>query len=220
MSDATRPATISGTVRQSDNITLKPGIGHNRPRPNRKANDALRPRKHLLEAEVEQLMKAAKAEGRYGHRDATAIMLAFRHGLRVAELVGLQWQQFDLARGTVQINRVKSGDPSTHYLNGVEMRALRQLQRDWPNSRYLFVSERGDPVTTAWFRKMLARLGRKAEMPFPINPHMLRHGCGFMFANAGKDTRSLQGFLGHRNAQSTVIYTSLAPGRFKGWENT
>jgi len=163
-------------------------------------------------------VKTAKQEGRYGHRDATAIMLAFRHGLRVAELVALQWSQFDLVRGTVHVNRVKNGDPSTHYLNGTELRALRKLQADWPNSRYLFVSERGDPVTRAWFRKMFARLGVKAEMPFPINPHMLRLSCGFMYANAGKDTRSLQGYMGHRNAQSTVIYTQLSPDRFRGWE--
>jgi type 1 fimbriae regulatory protein FimB/type 1 fimbriae regulatory protein FimE len=173
---------------------------------------------HLTEAEIDRLLKVARREGRYGARDATAIMLAFRHGLRAAELVGLQWSQFDLARATMHVNRVKGGDPRAHYLNGTELRALRKLQAEWPNSRYLFVSERGDPVTTAWFRKMFARLGRKAEMPFPINPHMLRHSCGYKFANEGKDTRSLQGYLGHRNAQSTVRYTQLAPDRFKGWE--
>lgn len=209
MSEATGPRAVNGTVA---------GIGHNRPRSNRRANDALRPRKHLLEAEIEKLMKVARAEGRYGQRDALAIMLAFRHGLRSAELVGLQWSQFDLARGTMHVNRVKSGDPSTHYLNAKERPGLRQLQRDWPDSRHLFVSERGDPVTTQWFRRMFARLGVKAEMPFPINPHMLRHACGFKLANAGKDTRSLQGYMGHRNAQSTVVYTALSPDRFKGWE--
>jgi len=73
-------------------------------------------------------------------------------------------------------------------------------------------------VTTAWFRKMLARLGVKPDMPFPIHPHMLRHACGFNFANRGKDTRSLQAYLWHRNIQSTAIYTAMSPERFKGWE--
>jgi type 1 fimbriae regulatory protein FimB/type 1 fimbriae regulatory protein FimE len=106
----------------------------------------------------------------------------------------------------------------THYLNGTELRALRGLQRENEPGRYIFVTERGGPVTTAWFRKMFARLGETAKMPFPIHPHMLRHSCGFKFANEGKDTRSLQGYLGHRNIQSTTIYTDMAPDRFKGWE--
>jgi len=214
MPDATRPATVNGTV---------PGMGHNRPpMPNRRANDALRPRKHLTETEIETLMKVAKRDARYGHRDATAILLCYWRGLRAAELCELQWSQFDFERGTMHVVRRKGGDPSTHYLNGTQLRALRKLQAQNPASRYLFVGEprkgKSTPVTTAWFRKMFARLGVRAGMPFPINPHMLRHSCGFKFANEGKDSRSLQGYLGHRNAQSTVIYTQLAPDRFKGWE--
>jgi site-specific recombinase XerD len=54
-----------------------------------------------------------------------------------------------------------------------------------------------------------------AKMPFPIHPHMLRHGCGYALANAGNDTRALQAWLGHRNIQHTVRYTELAPNRFK-----
>jgi integrase len=204
MSDATPPTTINGTVSK-------------RP-PSRHANDVLRGgRKHLTETEIEKLMAVARREGRYGHRDATAILVCFRHGLRAAELCELQWSQVDFTRGTLHVTRKKGGDPSTHYLSGTELRALRKLQRD-SKSRFVFVGERGDEVTTAWFRKMFGRLGVKAEMPFPINPHMLRHSCGYKFANEGKDTRSLQGYLGHRNAQSTVIYTQLSPDRFKGWE--
>ena len=213
MSDTTRSATINGTVPEI-------GIGHNRPpRPNRRANDALRPRKHLTETEIQTLMKVAKRDARYGHRDATAILLCYWHGLRAAELCELEWSQFDFVRGTMHVLRKKGGDHSTHYLNGTQLRALRKLQAQNPASRYLFIGERnGTPVTPAWFRKMFARLGVKAEMPFPINPHMLRHSCGYKFANEGKDTRSLQGYLGHRNAQSTVRYTQLSPNRFKGWE--
>ena len=55
-------------------------------------------------------------------------------------------------------------------------------------------------------------------MPFPIHAHMLRHSCGYKFANEGKDTRSLQAYLGHRSINSTVRYTAMAPNRFRGWE--
>ncbi|SRR6266536_203250 len=64
----------------------------------------------------------------------------------------------------------------------------------------------------------MARLGDRAGMPFLIHPHMLRHSCGFKYANEGKDTRSLQAYLGHRSIQSTVRYTAMAPTRFRGWE--
>ena len=65
---------------------------------------------------------------------------------------------------------------------------------------------------------MMARLGKRAKMPFTLHPHMLRHSCGFLYANQGKDTRSLQAYLGHCNIQSTVRYTAMAPDRFQGWE--
>ena len=60
-------------------------------------------------------------------------------------------------------------------------------------------------------------IGARAEMPFPVHPHMLRHGCGYALANAGHDTRALQAWLGHKNIQHTVRYTELAPDRFKNF---
>jgi integrase len=163
-------------------------------------------------------MTVARQEARWGHRDATAILVAFRHGLRASELCGLEWDQIDLTRKTIRVRRAKSGDPATHYLANSELRALRRLQRENPPGPHVFVSERGGPVTPPWFRKMMARLGQRAGLPFGIHPHMLRHSCGYKFANEGRDTRSLQAYLGHRNIQSTVRYTAMAPDRFKGWE--
>jgi len=185
--------------------------------PSKTKNETVR-RDYLTEPEVERLMTVARKDNRYGHHDATAILVAFRHGLRASELCGLEWDQIDLPRKTIRVRRAKNGDPSTHYLSNSELRALRRLQRENPPGPHVFVSERGGPVTTAWFRKMMARLGERARMPFGIHPHMLRHSCGYKFANEGKDTRSLQAYLGHRNIQSTVRYTAMAPDRFKGWE--
>jgi integrase len=188
------------------------------PAPSVSKSGTVRPREHLTEREIERLMTAARNDSRYGHRDATAILVAFRHGLRASELCGLEWDQIDLTRKTIRVRRAKNGDPSTHYLSNSELRALRRLQRENAPGPHVFVSERGGPVTTAWFRKMMARLGERARMPFGIHPHMLRHSCGYKFANQGKDTRSLQAYLGHRNIQSTVRYTAMAPDRFRGWE--
>jgi site-specific recombinase XerD len=182
--------------------------------PRRVANADLRTREYLTEAEVERLIKAARAN-RHGHRDATMILLAFKHGLRVSELVDLRWDQVDLGRNAaLHVRRVKRGTPATHPLMGYEMRALRELKRT-ADSPFVFASERGAPFSPAGFRKMVARLGVEAGFNFGVHPHMLRHACGYALANKGVDTRALQGYLGHRNIQHTVRYSELSPTRFK-----
>jgi type 1 fimbriae regulatory protein FimB/type 1 fimbriae regulatory protein FimE len=90
---------------------------------------AAKPRKHLTEEEVERLMKAARETGRYGERDAALILLAYRHGLRVSELVALTWQQVDLKGALMHVARRKNGTPSTQPLTGRELRSLRALLR-------------------------------------------------------------------------------------------
>jgi len=138
----------------------------------------------------------------------------YRHGFRVSEVVALRWDQIDLKQGLMHVNRVKNGVPSTHPVRGPELRALRQLQRDYPGP-YAFSTERGGPMTTSTVRKLLARAGELAKLAFPIHPHMLRHACGFKLANDGHDTRALQHYLGHKSIQHTVRYTEMAPDRFK-----
>jgi type 1 fimbriae regulatory protein FimB/type 1 fimbriae regulatory protein FimE len=176
-----------------------------------------RTRKYLTEAEVERLMKAASKHSRHGHRDAAMILIGFRHGLRAAELCDLMWSQVELAMGRLHVRRLKSGTPTTHPMQGDEIRALRRLQREQEASSHVFSSERGGPMTPKAFHALFGRIGAWAKMPFPIHPHMLRHGCGYALANAGHDTRSLQAYLGHKNIQHTVRYTELAPDRFKNF---
>ena len=162
-------------------------------------------------------MESAGKAGRHRHRDRTLILIAFRHALRVSELVALRWDQVDLKQGLLHINRAKNGSPSTHPLRGPEIRALRRLQRDYPETPYVFVTERKGPLTTSSVRKIITRAGVKAKLGFPVHPHMLRHACGFYLANEGHDTRSIQHYLGHKNIQHTVRYTELAADRFNGF---
>jgi len=157
----------------------------------------------------------ATGDNRHGHRDATMILLAFRHGLRASEVCSLRWEQVDLVHGRVHVSRAKNGLPSVQPLTGTELRALRRLQREQEPGRYVFVSERGAPMSVAGFRRMIGRLGKSAKMPFTVHPHMLRHATGFKLANQGVDTRSLQQYLGHKNIQHTVRYTELSPERFR-----
>jgi type 1 fimbriae regulatory protein FimB/type 1 fimbriae regulatory protein FimE len=92
---------------------------------------------------------------------------------------------------------------------------LRKLRRDYPDLPFVFVTERGGPMTPANVRKMLTRAGD--GLGIAVRPHMLRHGCGFRLANRGIDTRSIQAYMGHSSISSTVIYTDIAPERFKGF---
>lgn len=174
-------------------------------------NAAYRQREYLTEKEVERLIEAARKRGRNSARDGAAILLAYRHGLRAQELCQLRWSQIDLRNGRLHVNRAKGGIESVHPLHGPELRALRPLQG---NSPYVFVTEAGTPVTTAWFLRMVQRTGEAAKLPFTVHCHMLRHACGYKLANDGHDTRSLAHYLGHRNLQSTARYTALAEGRF------
>jgi type 1 fimbriae regulatory protein FimE len=160
-------------------------------------------------------MEAAASTGRHTARDAALILIAYRHGLRVSELVSLRWDQFDLRQGLLHVARCKHGIASVHPLRGPELRALRRLLRDYPDTPYVFVSERKAPLTTDAVRKIIGRAGREAGIAFPVHPHMLRHAAGYKLANDGRDTRAIQHYLGHRNIQHTARYTELAPGRFK-----
>ena len=201
-SSATAPITESGTVALLGRV------------------EPPRQREYLTPAEVDLLIAAARKRGRYGHRDATMILVAYRHGLRVGELVALQWSQFDLAAGDVHIARLKGGKPSRQPLKGDEIRALRRVQREQPaHSRYVFLSERGAPMTPRGFALMLSRAAASIAFPFPVHPHMLRHACGYKLANDGRDTRAIQDYLGHKQISCTVRYTELAPGRFDDFWN-
>ena len=85
-------------------------------------NSSVRTREYLTVREVERLMAAARKYSRYGHRDATMILIGFRHGLRASELCDLQWHQVELGAGRLHVRRAKSGSPSVHPLRGDEIR--------------------------------------------------------------------------------------------------
>jgi type 1 fimbriae regulatory protein FimB/type 1 fimbriae regulatory protein FimE len=145
------------------------------------------------------------------------ILMAFRHGFRASELVALKWDQVNLREGFLDVRRVKNGVPATHPLWGPEMRALRKLQRDYPETPYVFVTERNTPITTRTYQQIVARVGELAEIGFPISSHCLRHSTGFKLANDGQDIRAIGAFLGHRSLNSTVRYTTLVASRFKSF---
>ena len=188
-----------------------------RPGPPRKKKLDPAGRDYLRPDEVEAMVQAARKSGRHRVRDAAMILLMFRHGLRTAELVALRWQQVDLKAGYLDVHRVKQGHDAKHPLRGPQLRLLRELQRTYSDSPYVFVSERKAPLSPRSIRAIVARAGQLAGLPFVPHPHQLRHACGYYLAAHGHDTRAIQDYLGHKNIQHTVRYTAMAPHRFENF---
>ena len=175
--------------------------GHNRPR-------------YLTEAQLSQLIKVAR-KGRYGQRDGALVLIMARHGLRVTEAVDLRWDQVDFAKGHLHVRRLKNGIDSVHTVQGDELRVLRELRRSQElQSAFVFTSERGGPMTRPNVAKMIEAAGDRAGLPH-LHPHMLRHTCGHLLADAGHDTRRLQLWLGHSDIKHTAAYSQLSARHFK-----
>jgi type 1 fimbriae regulatory protein FimB/type 1 fimbriae regulatory protein FimE len=190
---------------QSERSTVKGG---------RSRNTDYRSREYLTEKEIDKLIAAA-GESRNPGRDRLLILMAFRHALRVSELVDLRWQQVHLDTATIDIRRAKNGTPGIHGLQGDELRLLRALRREHPHADFVFLSERKAPLSVDGAQKLIERLGESARLPFPIHAHMLRHAAGYALAARGVDTRTLQAFMGHKSIANTVIYTSVADKRIR-----
>jgi type 1 fimbriae regulatory protein FimB/type 1 fimbriae regulatory protein FimE len=186
------------------------------------SNGKIRPQTHPLnhrkpDSSSQAPQFRAPAEGVSDRKRDRAALIAYRHGLRASELCGLRWDQIELNSGRLHVRRAKGGIDNVHPLSGKEIRALRQLRRENMESRYVFITERGGPATTAGFLKTIARIGEAAKLPFAIHPHMLRHSTGYKLANDGHDTRALQHYMGDKNIMHTVRYTDMAPDRFNNF---
>ena len=174
----------------------------------------------LTEAEVARFLKAAKT-GRYGVRDYAMMLVCYRHGFRVSELIDLRKDEVDLGSAHIQVRRLKGSMSTKQVMEGDELRAVRAWIREQSvtqasASSFLFTSERGDPFTRQAINYLVRVIGERAGFPFRVHPHMLRHSCGFALANRGLDTRLVQDALGHKNIAHTVRYTRTAAKRFEG----
>jgi type 1 fimbriae regulatory protein FimB len=178
-----------------------------------------RPKNFLTEAEMGSFLKAAR-HGRHSTRNFAMLLSAFRHGLRVSELINMRMTDVDLDTGRLFVRRLKGSLSTNQPLQGDEIRALRawlreRLKAPCCNSPLVFLSERG-PMTRQAFNYICAEVGKRAGLNIKVHPHMLRHSCGFALANKGSDTRLIQDYLGHRNITHTQIYTRTAAVRFEG----
>ncbi len=173
----------------------------------------------LTTSEMKKFLEATR-KGRHGVRDYCLMLTAYRHGLRVSELIDIRHKDLDFDSARIYVRRLK-GSLSTHQpIEGDELRSLRawlKIRENYPNanSNYLYLSERG-PLTRQAVNYLVEQIGKRAKLGFKVNPHMLRHSTGYYLANKGCDTRLIQDYLGHRNITHTVRYTRTSAHRFEG----
>lgn len=207
--------------------------------PRKPKNRDRRPREYLTEPEVMRLVEAAGSRGRFPWRDATLILVMYRHALRVSETVALRWDMVDFETRMIHVRRLKNGISGAQPLTGTELRYLRRWQREQSKlcggnpPPYVFTSERGlrdTPLTRFRVGEIFAAAGIDTPgINMPIHPHMMRHACGFYLASKKErkegaapraDLLQMQAYLGHKNIQNTMLYLSLPPDQFDGiWKD-
>ncbi|MFK1613022.1 type 1 fimbria switch DNA invertase FimE [Klebsiella pneumoniae] len=181
-------------------------------------------RRFLTAKEVQAMMQAAR-QGPTGERDYCLILLAFRHGMRISELLDLHYHDLDLHEGRVNVLRLKNGFSTIHPLRFDEREAIERwslVRAGWKaadKTDALFISRRGTALSRQQAYRIIRSAGENAGTVTHTHPHMLRHACGYELAERGTDTRLIQDYLGHRNIRHTVRYTASNAARFAGiWE--
>ena len=177
-------------------------------------------KEYFTDAEMETLLAAAK-RGRHGSRDYCLVLLAWRHGLRVTELVRLTVLDVNLDGREMQVRRLKGSRSTHHELKDDEVKALKawlriRMKSSGAQSPRLFLNERGVDFERYGVNYLIKTIGQRAGFPFSCYPHMLRHSCGFHLADRGRDAFRIAGYLGHRNIQNSVRYTHTSAAQFRG----
>jgi len=188
------------------------------PNRSRVSNDIKRGRKHINQSELESICHTIKECSRYSLRDELMTRMTFTHGLRVGELVSLQWQHVDLKTRQVKINRLKNGIPNTHpIISKREIMLLNRLHKasHKPKTGYLFNTERNTPVSINGFQRMFGTYSEKA-LGIKWNVHALRHGCGTDLVDQDLHLHTIKDYMGHVNIQNTAKYLHESAKRFNG----
>jgi site-specific recombinase XerD len=180
-----------------------------------------RTREYLTADEMNKLLTAAKTASRNPARDYCALLLMFRHGLRVSELCSIKLSDINVGTKEFHVNRLKDCDSGPHELYKGEPQAVkawlveRAKMAPPAGVKTLFISERRKPLSRITVWHLVGEIAKAAGLEhLSVHPHQFRHTCGYSLVNKGTDIRIIQGYLGHRSISSTVRYTKLDSKRF------
>jgi len=177
--------------------------------------------KILSESDVDKLLDAPDLQSDIGIRDVAMIELMYASGLRVSELISIQFSQMSIVQGVVKVlgkgskeRLVPIGEVALEAIEKY-IKTTRNIYLGNKSSEYLFVSSRGQKMTrqTFWYRvKHYAKL---TDIRTNLSPHTLRHAFATHLLAHGADLRTLQLLLGHSDLSTTQIYTHVAKERLK-----
>ncbi len=176
----------------------------------------------LSETQVDALLEAPDLDDPVGVRDRAMLELLYATGLRVTELISLQFSQVNLQQGVVRVlgkgnkeRLVPMGDEAVSWLTQYKNEARPDLIKGKNVCSFLFITRRGSGMTRQAFWYLIKRYALQVGIAQKISPHTLRHAFATHLLNHGADLRVVQLLLGHSDLSTTQIYTHVAKTRLQ-----
>ena len=152
-----------------------------------------------------------------GRRDRAVFELLYSSGLRVSELVGLNWNMLDFGSGIVRV--IGKGDKERIVPVGQKaldaLSALREVSSFPGDFSPVFINNNGRRITQRGIRYLFGRYVNETALKKRVSPHSIRHTFATHLLEAGADIRMVQELLGHKNLGTTQIYTHVTAEKLK-----
>lgn len=175
------------------------------------------PRSRLSRRQAQELMQAPSAGEPLGRRDRAVLELLYGSGLRVGECERLDLSDVELSEGTLLVREGKGRRDRVVPLTARALCALEGYLRDSrprlegeSSAGALFLRRGGARLSRQSLEKLVAHHGRRMGLGFKLSPHLLRHACATHLVRNGADVRHVQALLGHRDLNTTALYTRVA----------
>jgi len=176
----------------------------------------------LSESQVEALLSAPVLSDPIGLRDRAMIELLYAAGLRVSELVSLEYSSINLQQGVIRVvgkgnkeRLIPMGDEAVTWIQQYIDDARPEIMQGKGISPHLFVTKRGSGMTRQAFWYLIKRHALSVGIRQKLSPHTLRHAFATHLLNHGADLRVVQLLLGHSDLSTTQIYTHVAKARLQ-----